>query len=265
MASIKDVKILGVERPFLDRFREPTRRMAVVQAQGAVIGEAPRYAARGAGARRHAGADPLPAGQRLRHRSATSCRRSGIFAFAGLRLFPALQTIYRQLGQLRVSQAGGRRALRRHDGDPRAGAGQPAAAAPAPLRARRPARARRRALRLSAGRAARRSRASTSAIPARTHASASSAAPAPARPRSSTSSSACSGPTQGAHPGRRRRRSPATNLRAWQNNIGYVPQQIFLIDDTVAANIAFGMLARARSTWPRWSARRGSPSCTTSS
>lgn len=31
------------------------------------------------------------------------------------------------------------------------------------------------------------------------------------------------------------------NMRAWQNTIGYVPQAIFLIDDTVAANIAFGM------------------------
>ena len=28
------------------------------------------------------------------------------------------------------------------------------------------------------------------------------------------------------------------NLRAWQSCIGYVPQEIFLADDTVAANIA---------------------------
>lgn len=31
------------------------------------------------------------------------------------------------------------------------------------------------------------------------------------------------------------------NVRAWQRSIGYVPQQIFLADDTVAANIAFGV------------------------
>jgi len=31
------------------------------------------------------------------------------------------------------------------------------------------------------------------------------------------------------------------NCRAWQRVIGYVPQQIYLADDTVAANIAFGM------------------------
>ena len=30
------------------------------------------------------------------------------------------------------------------------------------------------------------------------------------------------------------------NVRSWQRSIGYVPQQIYLSDDTVAANIAFG-------------------------
>ena len=32
-----------------------------------------------------------------------------------------------------------------------------------------------------------------------------------------------------------------SNLRAWQRGIGYVPQSIFLVDDTIAANIAFGV------------------------
>jgi ATP-binding cassette, subfamily B, bacterial PglK len=31
------------------------------------------------------------------------------------------------------------------------------------------------------------------------------------------------------------------NIRNWQRNIGYVPQQIFLADDTIAKNIAFGL------------------------
>jgi len=34
------------------------------------------------------------------------------------------------------------------------------------------------------------------------------------------------------------------NRRSWQRAIGYVPQQIYLADDTVAANIAFGMQAK---------------------
>jgi ABC-type multidrug transport system fused ATPase/permease subunit len=32
-----------------------------------------------------------------------------------------------------------------------------------------------------------------------------------------------------------------TDLRAWQNMLGYVPQSIFLIDDTLERNIAFGV------------------------
>lgn len=35
----------------------------------------------------------------------------------------------------------------------------------------------------------------------------------------------------------------ASNRRMWQKNIGYVPQQIYLADDTVTANIAFGVPA----------------------
>ena len=31
------------------------------------------------------------------------------------------------------------------------------------------------------------------------------------------------------------------NSRSWQRNIGYVPQHIYLSDDTIAANIAFGI------------------------
>lgn len=34
------------------------------------------------------------------------------------------------------------------------------------------------------------------------------------------------------------------NKRVWQRKIGYVPQQIYLIDDTVSANIAFGLDAK---------------------
>jgi ABC-type multidrug transport system fused ATPase/permease subunit len=35
----------------------------------------------------------------------------------------------------------------------------------------------------------------------------------------------------------------ATNLRSWQQGIGYVPQVVYLIDDTVASNIALGVAA----------------------
>ena len=31
------------------------------------------------------------------------------------------------------------------------------------------------------------------------------------------------------------------NLRGWQDQIGYVPQSIFLTDDTLRRNVAFGL------------------------
>jgi ABC-type multidrug transport system fused ATPase/permease subunit len=31
------------------------------------------------------------------------------------------------------------------------------------------------------------------------------------------------------------------NLRSWQKMIGYVPQNIYLSDDTISSNIAFGV------------------------
>lgn len=31
------------------------------------------------------------------------------------------------------------------------------------------------------------------------------------------------------------------NVRSWQRQLGYVPQSVFLVDDTIAANIAFGV------------------------
>lgn len=37
-----------------------------------------------------------------------------------------------------------------------------------------------------------------------------------------------------------------SNVRAWQNILGYVPQEIYLADDTIAANIAYGIPARSR-------------------
>ena len=33
----------------------------------------------------------------------------------------------------------------------------------------------------------------------------------------------------------------ASNIRSWQQHIGYVPQNVYLIDDTIKANVAFGI------------------------
>jgi ABC-type multidrug transport system fused ATPase/permease subunit len=46
------------------------------------------------------------------------------------------------------------------------------------------------------------------------------------------------------------------NMRAWQNNLGYVPQDIYLTDDTITANIAFGIPPEQRDQAAvEWAAR----------
>ena len=105
MGSIKDVKILGVERPFLARFREPTYRLATIESRSALISETPR--------------DILQAialgsmllfilylltGPRAGATLVDILPTLGVFAFAGLRLFPALQSLYREFGRLRVAE-----------------------------------------------------------------------------------------------------------------------------------------------------------------
>ncbi len=88
LSSIKDVKILGVERPFVEQFCEPTHRMAVFQARGSVISEAPRYILEAIAL----GSMLVLILYLLFSRSGTLVDilpTLGIFAFTGLRLFPA--------------------------------------------------------------------------------------------------------------------------------------------------------------------------------
>jgi ATP-binding cassette, subfamily B, bacterial PglK len=47
-----------------------------------------------------------------------------------------------------------------------------------------------------------------------------------------------------------------TNLRGWQDKLGYVPQSIFLTDDTIRRNIAFGLSADMIDEAAVWSSLR---------
>jgi ATP-binding cassette, subfamily B, bacterial PglK len=47
-----------------------------------------------------------------------------------------------------------------------------------------------------------------------------------------------------------------TNLRGWQDRLGYVPQSIFLTDDTIRRNIAFGLPADKINEAAVWSSLR---------
>lgn len=46
------------------------------------------------------------------------------------------------------------------------------------------------------------------------------------------------------------------NLRGWQNNIGYIPQSIYLLDDSIRRNIAFGLADEDIDDEKVWTALR---------
>lgn len=102
LGGIKDVKVLGRELDFLDRFRPPARRMAECDAASAVISDLPRNileaVAFGAmllfilimlATGNNSLSDVLPV--------------LGIYAFAGMRLFPALQQVYASFTSMRFA------------------------------------------------------------------------------------------------------------------------------------------------------------------
>jgi ABC-type multidrug transport system fused ATPase/permease subunit len=240
LAGIKEVRVGGLEAAYLDRFRAPAQRFARRRAIGKLIGLMPRYAF-----------EIVANGGLLivlivllgwSGQSPTSIvPMLGLYAFAGLRLIPALQETYLNLTKITFGQA----ALDRLSSELSA-----APAVPAP-RAKRPVEplSLRDQLELrnitfnypQAGRPALTDVSLT--IAARTTVGFVGATGA----GKTTLVDVVLGllePQRGEvlvdrtsiHPDR---------IRAWQRNIGYVPQQIFLADDTVAGNIAFGVpLAR---------------------
>jgi ABC-type multidrug transport system fused ATPase/permease subunit len=236
MGGIKDVKLLGLEDSYLKRFRAPAHRLATTVSLSSLIGETPKYLleavafggmivivlvllVQGTGDL----VDVLPT--------------LGVFAFAGLRMFPALQQIYYSLSRMRFVGP----MLDNVHRDMVATRTQPNVAV---LAAETPLRLSRRLDLVEINYAY--PKAASMAI----------------RGLSLTiKANSTVGIVGGTGAGKTTAvdlilgllrpdkgeilvdGQPVTteNLRGWQDNLGYVPQQIFLIDDTVAANIAFGV------------------------
>ena len=161
MGGIKDVKVLGLEASYIRRFSRPAREIAEADALNAVVGEVPRYVleavafgglllfvlfllATGNGSL----GDIVP--------------MLGVYAFAALRLFPALQQVYTSFAALRFSRP---TLDKLHEDMTEIGVAEPAAPAAAAPRRKLPlgdgARARGRALPLPGAPSGRRSPAST--------------------------------------------------------------------------------------------------------
>jgi ATP-binding cassette, subfamily B, bacterial PglK len=235
-AGIKDVKLLGLEDRYVRRFQFPARRLARAASIRAVIATAPRYLLQGVA---FGGMLLIILGMLIVKSASlgTILPLLAVYAFAGLRLLPAMQQVYQEVTALRFNQPA-LIALHKDIMEIRAREREKIDEDQAPVHLKERLElvdvhfsyplAERKAL-----------RGLTLSIPARTTVGVVGGTGA----GKTTAVDLILGllPLQEgtlAVDG-----TPITphNLRAWQKNIGYVPQAIFLTDDTVAANIAFGI------------------------
>lgn len=238
IGGIKDVKLLGLEDAYLNRYRRAARSFARAKAMAALAAELPRYLLEGV----VFGAIMLLLLLLMitaQGDIGTILPTVGVFAFAGMRLFPVMNTFYRAISKLRFQ---GPVLDAFHEEfrtivTPNAAASANAnESAPVPLRRqlqlvdivyRYPGSERgaleRLNLSIEAG--------TTVGLVGATGAGKTTAVdvilgllePQEGELR-----------VDGVAVG-------ASNRRAWQRGLGYVPQQIFLIDDSVANNIALGV------------------------
>jgi ABC-type multidrug transport system fused ATPase/permease subunit len=235
--GIKDVKSLGLEAAYLDRFDRPAGRFSAAETYALTLIELPRHLLEAiafggmlllvlallTGDDGAALKDILP--------------MLGLFAFAGIRLFPASQQLYANFTKLRFGAAA-LDALHRSLTEAEGPGGEPLSPPPPPLRLRD--RLELREVRFAFPEADREALTGLSlTIPANATVGVVGGTGA----GKTTAIDILLGllePTAGAllvdgTPVEGEAR------RAWRRSVGYVPQQIFLSDDSVAANIAFGL------------------------
>ena len=236
VGGIKDVKLRGLETHFLHRFQQPARQVAASDAASTILGELPRYVLEAVA---FGGLLTFVLVLLVTNSSsvASIVPMLAVYAFASIRIFPALQRIYGSMAQMRFSKP----TLDNLHRDMKA-----AEANMRSLPPRAPGAVVHLQHRLvlddihyaypGADRPA--LRGMSLEIPARSTVGIVGGTGAGKTttvdiilgllmPETGTL-------TVDGVP------VTATNMRAWQRSIGYVPQQIFLTDDTVSANIAFG-------------------------
>ena len=233
LTGIKEVKVLGLERGILARFAPPSRRMAEVGATSALIRELPRNLLEGV-AFGGMMAVVLVLAVLKGGDLAGILPVVGVYALAGSRMAPAMQQIYQQLSQIRFSK----KALDALHADFAAAPPLPPPAPAEPLRLRT-------GLALEgvdyaypgSERGALRGLSLT--IPARATVGMVGGTGA----GKTTAIDVIMGllePRAGSLVVDGRPIGTEADRRAWRRSVGYVPQQIFLTDASVAANIAFG-------------------------
>ena len=233
--GFKDVKVNGLERIMVDRFKDPSWRLARQEAKSQVLSQIPNYAIQ---ALVYGGIITILLVMMTLYGSLEEALPVfATFAFAGYRLVPAAQSVYRQTAELRVAQP----ALESLAAD---------------IHSLQPS-----AIPRDTGPDRRMSLQGAIELRDVTFAYAGADRPAldevslriPARATVGLVGTTGSGkttmvdvilgllwPQKGCLVVDEQPLTPE-NVRAWQRSVGYVPQQIYLADESVAANIAFGL------------------------
>ena len=235
IGGIKDVKLMALESAYLERYRIPAHRYAEAQAFSAIIGHLPRYVLE---AVTFAGLLLAVLGFLIVSEQGVMAilPTIGVFAFAAARLLPAGQVIYQELSRMRFNAV----TFKRLAQDFKEATGrQPQRLPPPPplgltqaivfrgVRFRYP----------RAGRAA------LDGLDLEIRAGMTVGIVGGTGAGKTTVIDLLLGlqrPQDGSIEIDGRVLDDAL-LPAWQQSIGYVPQQIFLFDDTITANIAFGV------------------------
>lgn len=232
--GIKELKILGLERSVLERFQGPALRFAKLQSQGLLIGKMPRFALEAVS---YGGFIllVLVIFWRSGGNMGEALPLLGLIGMAGTKLFPALQQIYVNLSLLRLSTTSLEQLHQRLMSNPEPPE-VPPQVAPFPKFAR---------IRFEGihFRYPGTDRSSLRDFSADINAQTTVGIVGGTGAGKTTLVDLLLGllePDEGqlrvdAIPIR------GETVRSWQRKIGYVPQQIFLSDSTVAANIAFGV------------------------
>jgi ABC-type bacteriocin/lantibiotic exporter with double-glycine peptidase domain len=237
--AIKDVKALGLEKTFFSRFEQPSRRFVTRQAASSVIGQMPQY---GIQALAFTIVLLIVWYQLAVHEDVSRALPViALYAVAGSRLMPALQKIYASVSKLRYARPA-LDALHRdltevHARDIRTGKDEPAQ----PLGLKKE---------LKVSEVSYRYPGSTTqalhGVSLRVPAGAAVGLVGQTGAGKTTLVDVILGLLEPESGLLSVDGVPVTeaNRRAWQRTIGYVPQDIFLADNTVAANIAFGVAPR---------------------
>ncbi len=240
LSGIKDIKLAGRETAFVKRYSRPSRRMAITQVRANVIGQTPHYIMQVVA---FSGViaiclvllepDALASGSSL----SAILPTLGVFAFSAQRLIPELSKFYRSLTRLTYGNA----AVDAVHRDLNIGAATPLDYKQKEL------------VRLGLSRALTLDNVGYSYPNAERPGLSGVSLEIRAGEKIGIVGGTGAGKTTLADlilgllpPSKGQIRSDGTeivpeNLRAWQRTVGYVPQEIFLTDSSIAENIAFGL------------------------